>query len=85
MGEDSGITRLGTETTRHIQRIFTVDDLEKTEPHHLPKDAKVVGKTRKTIVVRGKEVAGWIVEFLGPGTDGPVRFDPKEDKGIVRY
>ena len=39
------------------------------------KDAKVISKEAKEIVVRGEIVNGWIVELEVPATDGVVRMD----------
>ena len=83
MANSGDVTRLGGTEEGRVQRYFCVNDPEKSDLPRLSRDAKIVKKTPKTVQVHGKEVQGWIVEILAPGTDGVVRLDPQEEKGIV--
>lgn len=83
MAEGGEVTRLGGTEEGRIQRYFCVNDPEKSALPRLSRDAKIVRKTPKKVRVQGKEIQGWIVEILTPGTDGVVRLDPQEERGIV--
>jgi hypothetical protein len=67
---------LGGTPEGRIQRYFCVDDDGCHAFERLSRDAQVVNREPKTVLVDGKEVSGWIVEILVSATDGVVRFDP---------
>ena len=80
MEEKNSVTKMGTMDEGYIQRIFCINDSESMI--RVSKETKIVGKKPKTIRVKGKEVVGWIVDILNPGTDGVVRFEPEEEQGL---
>ena len=73
---DSKTPTLGGTPEDRIQRYFCVDDDGCHAFERLSRDAEVVNREPKTVLVNGKEVSGWIVEILVAATDGVVRFDP---------
>ncbi|GEM_PF-6956886 len=83
MADNDNVTRLGGVEEGHTQRYFCINDPEKSELPRLSRETKVIQKTPKTICVKGKKVQGWIVEILTPSTDGVVRLDPQEERGII--
>jgi hypothetical protein len=83
MADNDGVTRLGGVEEGHVQRYFCINEPEKAELPRLSREAKIIKKTPKTICVKGNEVQGWIVEILTPSTDGIVRIDPQEERGII--
>ena len=80
MEEKSSVTKMGSMDEGYIQRIFCINDSESMI--RVSKEAKIVEKTPKTIRVKDKEVEGWIVDILNPGTDGVVRFEPEGEQGL---
>ena len=68
-------SRLGGMPEARIQRYFCVDDDKCHALARVSKDAKVLSKEAKEIVVRGEVAKGWIVELEVPATDGVVRMD----------
>lgn len=73
---DTQSNRLGGTPEGRVQRYFCVDDEDCHAFARVSKEAKVLRKEPKEIVVKGKPVKGWIVELLVPATDGVVRTDP---------
>ena len=70
------IQTLGGTPEGRTQRYFCVDDDGCHAFERLSRDAQVISRESKSVIVDGKEVTGWIVEILVPATDGVVRFDP---------
>ena len=75
---------LGGTPEGRTQRYFCVDEEGCHAFERLSRDAQVVNREPKTVVVDGKEVSGWVVEVLVPATDGVVRFDPVVDADPAR-
>jgi len=70
------IDRLGGIPEGRVQRYFCVDDDNCRALERVSKDAKLLHKAPREIVVMGKVMKGWIVELEVPATDGVVRTDP---------
>ena len=66
---------LGGVPEARIQRYFCVDDDECHALARVSKDALILSKQAKKIVVKGEVVKGWVVELEVPATDGVVRMD----------
>ena len=67
---------LGGTPEGRTQRYFCVDDEGCHAFERVSRDAQVLSREPKSILVDGEEVTGWIVEILVPATDGVVRLDP---------
>jgi hypothetical protein len=70
---------LGGTPEPRVQRYFCVEDEACHGFARISHDAKVLKRTPKTVSVKGRDVAGWIVELEVPATDGIVRIDPLSD------
>ena len=67
---------LGGTPEGRTQRYFCIDDEGCHAFERVSRDAKVLNREPKSVLVDGKEVNGWIVDIMVPATDGIVRFDP---------
>ncbi len=67
--------RLGGTPEGRVQRYFCVEDDNCHAFAKVSKEAKVLRKEPKEILVMGRSVKGWIIELLVPATDGIVRTD----------
>ncbi len=72
---DDACSRLGGIPEARIQRYFCVDDDECHALARVSKDATILSKEAKEIVVKDEVVKGWVVELGVPATDGVVRMD----------
>ena len=81
--ENKQTPTLGGSPEGRAQRYFCVDDEGCHAFERLSRDAEVISREPKKVVVEGKEVSGWIVEIMVPATDGVVRFDPVAEAGGV--
>ena len=70
------IDSLGGIPEGRVQRYFCVDDDKCRALQRISKDAKLLHKEPREIVVMGKVVKGWVVELEVPATDGVVRTAP---------
>jgi len=75
---------LGGTPEPRVQRYFCVQDAGCQAFARVSKDAKVLRREPKVVVVMGQEVKGWIVEQEVPATDGTVRIDPLSDTALGR-
>ncbi len=66
---------LGGMPETRIQRYFCVDDDKCRALARVSKDAQILSKKAKEIVVKGEVVKGWVVELEVPATDGVVRME----------
>lgn len=74
--KSSKIDSLGGIPEGRVQRYFCVDDGNCRALQRISKDAKLLHKEAREILVMGKKMKGWIVELEVPATDGVVRTDP---------
>lgn len=74
---------LGGTPEGRTQRYFCINDEGCQAFDRLSRDAQVINREPKTVMVDGEEVLGWIVEVLVSATDGVVRFDPVADSEPV--
>ena len=73
---EGSTSQLGGTPEGRIQRYFCVDDEECQAFSRVSKEARMIRREPRKIMVLGKEVNGWIVEVMVPATDGAVREDP---------
>lgn len=78
---ESNVPKLGGKPEGRIQKYFCVDDSEYHAFTRISKDAEVLKREPKEIMVMGKLVKGWVVELRVPATDGVVRMDPLASQG----
>ena len=75
MAKEQTEDRLGGMPDGRSQRYFCVDDDRCHALARVSKDAKVISKEAKEILVKGKPVKGWVIELEVPATDGVIRAD----------
>ncbi|MCZ6632305.1 MAG: hypothetical protein O7G87_02805 [bacterium] len=78
---ESNVPKLGGNPESRIQKYFCVDDDEYHAFARISKDAEVLKREPKEIIVMGKLVKGWVVELRVSATDGVVRMDPLASQG----